>query len=136
MNTLCAGGSSFNIIVSSGIRNPRFVQVTSMKFYTGMQVQNQVGYIDGKTSGIIASPPLSPTVLTLSSLTRSTHNCLSDSQLTVSFSSTNAFLYKQSSRFQIAFEQNVMLPSKDIDMKCRVNNAIDVTCNYTLYSDQ
>ncbi len=34
VNTLCPAASSFNIIVSAGLRNPRFVQVTTMKLYT------------------------------------------------------------------------------------------------------
>lgn len=99
-------------------------------------MQNKVGFIDGKTEGIIASPGLTATVLTVTALTRSSNNCLGETQLTVSFSSTNAWLYKDSSRFQIALEKNILLPSPDTEMKCRVNNAVYATCNYTLYSDQ
>lgn len=30
----------------------------------------------------------------------------------------------------------MLLPSKNKEMKCRVNNVVDVTCNYTMYDDQ
>lgn len=36
VNTQCAAASSFNLQITSGMRNPRFVLVTSMKVYTAM----------------------------------------------------------------------------------------------------
>lgn len=76
-----------------------------------------------------------PTVLTVKSFARDVDDCLRDTKLTVAFQSSNPFNYKDSSRFQIEVPQNVLLPSKEQEMKCRVNNAHDVTCNYTLYAD-
>jgi len=49
-----------------------------MKLYTAMIIKNQVGYIDGKTTGIEATPALVPTVLTVTALARTNNNCLAE----------------------------------------------------------
>ena len=72
-----------------------------MKLYTAMNIKNQVGYIDGLTTGIMATPALVPTVLTVTAFARNIHNCLAETQLSVAFASTNPFNYKDSSSFQI-----------------------------------
>lgn len=55
-NVECPVNSKFNLIVTSGMRNPRFVLVTTMKIYTALQIKDKQGFIDGLETGIIAEP--------------------------------------------------------------------------------